>query len=100
MKYFLPILMAICILGCSKEQPSQGDELLILQGVIEKQGITFYQYGSHVLVGEGEVFALTNEKINMDFFVGNEVEIRGEFIKGYPVDGGPMYVKVLGISEL
>lgn len=65
-------------------------------GIIQKQGITTYQYGTHILVdNNGQTkYALKSESINLDNYINRYVEIKGHKIKGYPIDGGPDYIDV------
>ena len=102
MKYVLPVFMLIVLVSaCSKEHYSHADsETILLHGTIEKQGITFYQYGSHVLIGDGYVYALTTDRMDLNFYIGTEVEIRGTRIAGYPQEDGPDYIRVLAIHDL
>lgn len=79
-------------------------------GVISKQGMTFYQYGSHVLEGnllngnpdhmkKKTTIALTSDTIDLDKWLGKEVIVTGTPIEGYPVEGGPLYVNVLAVEK-
>jgi hypothetical protein len=77
-------------------------------GLIEKMGKTSYMYGTHVLKNLGFVtgirdaksFALKSDNINLNQYIGKEVEVSGELIEGYPVDGGPEYINVKSIKVL
>ena len=70
-------------------------------GKIQVQGITTYQYGTHVLIGgNGQTsFALKSDKIILNNYLNKEVEIVGHKIKGYPIDGGPDYLEVVSVKE-
>ena len=65
-------------------------------GVINRQGFTDYDYGSHVLKDEDGVtlYALTSDKIDLDEYIGLIKTVRGESVSGYPLDGGPDYLNV------
>lgn len=94
----------------SPQAPSSADEAQVLvQGVLEKSGITSWQYGTHKLTGNffqsdaaalatKKVFALKSEHINLDPFLGQEVVITGQAIAGYPVDGGPDFIEVIAVA--
>lgn len=72
-------------------------------GVIEKKGVTSYMYGTHVLKSNdigGKSYALKSDVINLDQYVGEKITVTGEFISGYPVDGGPDYVNVESIAVM
>jgi hypothetical protein len=71
---------------------------LQLTGLLEKQGITTYQYGTHVLKTKDVIYALKSDAIDLSLFVGKSVQIKGEPVKGYPVSGGPIYVNVISIE--
>lgn len=68
-------------------------------GIVEKQGITTYMYGTHVLVNEHgkTLYALRSKAVNLDKFVGKKVLVEGDLIHGYPVDFGPDYLDVKSI---
>jgi hypothetical protein len=70
------------------------------RGIIQLQGITTYQYGTHVLVDkDGDtIYALRSEGIDLDGYRDKKVKIVGIKIEGYPVDGGPDYLKVRSIK--
>ena len=76
-------------LSCSNDDNSNPNDIEAT-GVLRTQGITTYQYGSHVL---GE-YALRSSSVNLDDFVDQTVTIVGEKIDGYPVDGGPDFLEV------
>jgi len=70
--------------------------VFIGQGIVQKQGITTYQYGAFVLIHPDAytICAMRNGKVKLDDWVGQYVEIKGSTIPGYPIDGGPEYVEV------
>ncbi|MFC6861311.1 hypothetical protein [Zunongwangia atlantica] len=70
-----------------------------LTGLIEAAGITSYQYGSHVLRTDDKTYALTSGKIDLTELEGQTITIIAEKIDGYPVEGGPEYIKVLEVEE-
>lgn len=77
-------------------------------GVLQKQGMTSYQYGTHVLKGKslaGEpnqaetTFALkAGKKINLNKFAGKKVIITGKKVDGYPLESGPELIEVSAIE--
>ena len=69
------------------------------EGVIQKQGMTTYQYGTHVLKdGNKTTYALTSKSQKLDNFVGKHVKVTGNLIEGYPVDSGPDYMDVIAVE--
>jgi hypothetical protein len=81
---------------CDREN---SEEQMQLKGTIESQGITSYQYGTHILNTEDEFYALKSEILDLDEFVGEEVTITGSKIEGYPVDGGPNFILVTQVKK-
>lgn len=68
-------------------------------GIIEEQGITSYQYGTHILNTGEDFYALKSEKIDLGQYVNKKVTLKAEKIEGYPVDGGPEYLLVTEVRE-
>jgi hypothetical protein len=79
----------------------QQKEKLFLTGIIQKQGITTYQYGTHVLQDkDGKTrYALKSETVRLDDYIGKAVEVQGQLLDDYPVEGGPPYLLVTSIKE-
>jgi hypothetical protein len=85
--------MFIAVASCKKGT----DSITVTStGIIQKQGITTYQYGSHVLtdVNGKTIYALRCSRYNLDNYVNRKVDIIGQKITGYPIDGGPDYIEV------
>jgi hypothetical protein len=78
----------------------QKDEVLI-KGTLERQGITTYQYGTHVLLDKDgkTLYALKSESLQLDLYIGKKVELKGKLVEDYPVDGGPYYLEVVRVKE-
>jgi|TARA_R100000935_G_scaffold26603_1_gene46542 hypothetical protein len=68
------------------------------EGVLKVQGITTYQYGTHTLTNENDVYALTSDTIILDDFDSEYVEITAKRVDGYPVENGPIYLNVKTIK--
>ena len=88
------MILLIITATCSN---TQGNTLEI-SGLIKEQGITTYQYGTHIISDQEQFYAIKSETIDLDQYVGKVVTIRAEKIEGYPVDGGPEYLLVLEIE--
>jgi UDP-galactopyranose mutase len=73
---------------------------LSIEGVVRKQGITTYQYGSHILKTADKYFALRSKDVNLDEYIDKKVKISGEKIEGYPLSGGPEFILVKGIEHI
>jgi len=108
MKYLIIIAISSLTLFSCKTKPEFKPEAakkeiievesITVSGKIEKQGITSYQYGTHVIKDNDTRYALSSKSINLDSFVGKTVTVVGEKIKGYPVSGGPIYLNVLKVK--
>lgn len=69
-------------------------------GIVQKQGTTTYQYGTHVLLAVGTtetLYALRSDRVNLDDYINKEVELKGHLVKDYPVDGGPEFLEVVKV---
>lgn len=89
------VLLLFFMATCSST--TQKDTMEVT-GIIEPQGITSYQYGTHT-ISKGDVFyALRSDTIDLDQHLGKEVTIIAEKIEGYPLEGGPEYLLVLKIK--
>jgi hypothetical protein len=77
-------------------------------GVLQKRGMTAYQYGTHILNGKSlsgkpdqpeTTFALKAvKKINLNKYAGKKVIITGKKVDGYPLDSGPELIEVSAIE--
>jgi len=86
----------------SSEATPTMQENVTAEGVIQKQGMTTYQYGTHVLKDSNKktLYALTSKSEKLDTYVGKQVKITGTLIPDYPVDGGPKYVEVTSVEVI
>lgn len=101
MKTVVCVLMLIFIFvgaeSCKKETEFG---VTRVSGIVQKQGITTYQYGTHVLLAVGTtetLYALRSDKVNLDGYINKEVELKGHLIRDYPVDGGPEFLEVVKV---
>jgi hypothetical protein len=95
---FLMIMMLFSSLGCKKDSVTINIDS---NGTIQKQGITTYQYGTHVLIDNTgkTTYALGSDDVDLDKFINKKINrICGRKVKGYPVDGGPDYIVVSNIK--
>lgn len=97
MKSLITLFLCVSIISCRDKHPMM---IVRKTGTIHHQGITTYQYGSHILIdNDGNlVYALRSNNVNLDNFVGDEVEIWGAFVEGYPVEDGPDFVDVTEVK--
>jgi hypothetical protein len=91
-RILLLLLIAIPFNSCKKEEiwPVKST------GVISPQGATTYQYGSHVLKDDAGViiFSLTSGTVNLDDHLNKKVTVKGNRVKGYPMENGPELLDV------
>ncbi len=91
-----------CKTSSKQEQQTSvaSEKYIVLDGVLKKQGVTTYQYGTHVLKTKEGIFALRSKVLNMDEFVNQKVVIIGTKIEGYPIEGGPEFISVTRITSV
>lgn len=89
--------------GCTLEAPTgeNRDEVQV-RGRLERSGMTSYMYGTHVIVDRTrrQRYALRGEDVDLDAYIGQQVELTGSRVDGYPVDGGPPYLDVHTVRSL
>lgn len=93
----LSLVTGLLFLTSTCEKNDQ--DLMELKGMVEQQGITSYQYGTHTLTAGDDLYALRSEKVDLDEYIGKEVRVYGEKVEGYPVDGGPEFLEVEKVEE-
>ena len=96
MKKYILILCVFVAVACKTQDGRHAGKTY--SGLLEVQGITTYQYGTHTLKTDSETYALKSDSIILDDFNRENVVITAELVKGYPVDGGPAYLNVVKIE--
>ena len=71
-----------------------------LEGTLESPDLTSYQYGSHQLTSTDSVYALRSSSLDLGKFENKEVNIFGQFVDGYPLEGGPVLIEVIKVDLL
>ena len=99
----ITLVLFITFIACEKDQaknlPAAHDPCDIISGLceitgtIKKQGVTSYQYGTHVMSD----YALRSNLVILEDFINRDVTIIGYKIEGYPLDGGPVYIEVTDV---
>ena len=84
--------------ACRTVMPTGSKNTLQLNGVIEKPGMTTYQYGTHVLRAGNRTYALKSSKVDLNSFMTEEVRIKGTRVDGYPIENGPDLIEVLEVD--
>ncbi len=95
--FVLFTFISIFLLSCTKKHITTNTRETYpfqVKGLLIKQGITTYQYGTHTLLKEGQTYALKSSTVNLNNYLDKTVTVKGEKIKGYPVDGGPEFIDV------
>jgi hypothetical protein len=94
--------------NASKENNQDKAEFSTWSGTISKAEMTSYQYGTHQLTGicledtkqkENKIFALKSDKILLDNWMGKKVLIKGNKVKGYPLENGPELIEVINVYD-
>ena len=68
-----------------------------LNGTLLTVGITSYQYGSHQLISDDSLFALQSSTLELGVFENKIVNISGQLVSGYPLEGGPVLIEVITV---
>ncbi len=92
----LALYIGACLTSCTRENTIDLTQIYPVEfkGLIIKQGITSYMYGTHTITGNNKTYALKSSTVNLNDYVDKTVTIKGSKIDGYPVDGGPDYIDV------
>ena len=112
------LVIAICLAlsGCQQSAtPTSADTACskdrqgFWAGTLTQQGVTSHMYGTHRLSGwaldgspltatRQKPYAVSSDTLDLDRWIGDPVVITGELVPGYPVDGGPPYIRALCIE--
>jgi hypothetical protein len=86
------IVLPVASFGADSSKPGE----VTATGTIQKQGITTYMYGTHVLLDDNgrTLYALRSDNIDLNKYINRKVIIRGYLVNGYPIDFGPHYLNV------
>lgn len=94
----LTIILAMVIVlpftSFGKNSGNPGE--ITASGTLKERGITTYMYGTHILLDDhGQtLYALSSDNIDLNNYIGRKVTVKGNLVKGYPVDSGPNYLHV------
>lgn len=100
-----PFLVGLLLVGCTSSPSTIPDEPaaeIVVTGVVKPLQVASWQYGSYLLVNRqsGQRYALTGQSVDLSEHVGSgPVTVRGNFVDGYPVDGGPPYIRVFSVTK-
>lgn len=100
MKIFIALIIGTLILfgiqACQSKKLASNQ--IEVSGVIQKQGTTTYQYGTHVINSNDKQYALKSSSLDLNRYLKQNVTIIGEKIAGYPIENGPEYLEVLKVK--
>jgi hypothetical protein len=94
---FLLVSFLFAASACSSSGEEEGSGYEVeAAGTMERLEISTWMYGTHILVErDGEVlYALKSDTADLSSYEGKKVRVAGSLVPGYPVDGGPEYLKV------
>jgi len=94
-KGVLAPLLLILLVSCS-----QTVYQVSLEGTLITPGLTSYQYGSHQLISIDSVYALRSSSLDLKKYETKEVNIFGQLVDGYPLEGGPALIEVIKVDLL
>jgi hypothetical protein len=95
--YFTLLSITSTVFSCKENKPVEPGSITF-NGLLQEQGITTYQYGSHTITNGTLGYALTSETIDLGPYVGDTVTIKGLKKEGYPVEDGPDFIEVTTIT--
>ena len=101
LKFLVVILILVTVLPCTGFGASSGNSgEITASGIVRKQGFTTYMYGTHVLLDDNgkTLYAIRSDSVDLDKNIDRKVTVKGDLVKGYPVDFGPQYLNVKSIE--
>lgn len=100
MKLFKTLIIGSLILfgtqACQSKKIASNQ--IEISGVIQKQGMTTYQYGTHIIISNDKQYALKSSTVDLNKYLKQNVTIIGEKIAGYPIENGPEYLEVVKVK--
>lgn len=88
--------------ACSKTRECQdrvSGDTVVQTGNLRQQGVTTYQYGTHVLDAvSGSEYVVKSETIDLDKYVGKHVQVTAINMH-YTVENGPELYNVISVVE-
>lgn len=96
-KLFLLFVLLLFFTSCNSIVDSNG--INEKSGTLRKIEVSTWMYGTHTLDDESgrPVYALTSKTIDLSLYENKKVVVSGDLVKGYPVDGGPVYLNVTNL---
>jgi hypothetical protein len=102
MKLKLVFLFAFSLFFFACDSIVNSNKSLSSIGIVQKIEMSAWMYGTHTLNDSSgkPLYALKSTSFDLDIYENKKVEISGDLIDGYPVDGGPEYLNVTGITVI
>ena len=99
----LAVSVMVIVIVMALAAPVLAQESVTATGVLQVQGITTYQYGTHAVTdeGSGTFYALSSDIVDLDAYAGQRVTVYGTLVPGYEsgqVEGGPPLVEVTWVE--
>ncbi|GAB3922296.1 hypothetical protein [Mucilaginibacter myungsuensis] len=92
------LFAALVEAGCKKDTTEQQPAgTVMITGVLEVQGPTTYQYGTHTIGIGNRTFSLRSSTVKLEAYNDKTVTITGKRVNGYPVEGGPVLLEVSSV---
>jgi len=101
MKYSF-LLFAFMLSFLSSCSIFDSNDSAVATGALHKIEVSTWMYGTHTLddASGRHLYALTSSNIDLNAYENKQVEVWGNLVEGYPVDGGPQYLNVTNISVI
>ncbi len=87
---FYLLLLSLSLLSCNKEEA--GGSAITTSGLLQRQGATTYQYGTHTLSTATTFYVIQSSRVSLDPYIGQTVTVTGSRSAG--VSGGPDLIEV------
>ena len=100
MKIFKIIILGTLFLFGSQACQSKkiASDQIEISGVIQIQGMTTYQYGTHTINSNDKLYALKSSTVDLNKYLKQNVTIFGVKVAGYPIENGPEYLEVVKVK--
>ncbi len=95
----IALVVVALMISCNTQGIVPNPDYIIVTGEIVKFEVTGFMYGTHGLYENDTLrYALTSDKVNLNSYNNEDVNVQCSIINGYPVDCGPVYLKVVAIE--
>lgn len=97
---FFLLILAFILISCNNSVDPESS--VIPTGTVHKLRASTWMYGTHTLndLNGSLLYSLKSSTVDLDLYDNKQVEILGNLIPGYPVDGGPKYLNVISVIAI